>query len=350
VNDSRTGKASAEVTPADHPAVRTGKVGVLLINLGTPEATGYWPMRRYLKEFLSDRRVIETNRLVWWLVLNGIILTVRPKKSGHAYDKIWNRELDESPLKTITRSQAEKLAARLGGGARIIVDWGMRYGLPALGERLQALKMQGCERILLVPLYPQYSASTTATALDKAYEALQAMRWQPAIRTLPPYYDHPAYISALTKSLKAHLDGLGWMPDLILASFHGLPESYFAAGDPYYCHCRKTARLLAEKLGLQQEQLQVVFQSRFGKAEWLKPYAQSTVEGLPAKGVKRLAMIMPGFSADCVETLEEVAIGLRDTFIAAGGEKFAAVPCLNDSTWSIDLIEALVRQELAGWI
>jgi ferrochelatase len=336
--------------PAGHPPVKTGRIGVLLINLGTPEATSYWPMRRYLKEFLSDRRVIEANRAVWWFILNGIILTTRPSRSGHAYEKIWNKELDESPLKTITRGQAQKLATRFKGSDRLLVDWGMRYGEPALGGRIRALQEEGCERILLFPLYPQYSATTTATALDKAYETLQGMRWQPAIRAVPAYHDDPAYIAAISESLKAHLKQLPWSPDLILASFHGLPKSYLLAGDPYHCHCQKTARLLREKMRLSSDQLQLVFQSRFGKAEWLKPYAQETVEGLPEKGVKKLVMIMPGFSADCVETLEEVAIGLKETFLEAGGEAFSAVPCLNDSELSIDLIETLVRRELAGWI
>jgi ferrochelatase len=323
---------------------------VLLINLGTPEATSYWPMRRYLKEFLSDRRVIEVNPALWWVILNGIILTTRPKRSGHAYDKIWNRERNESPLKTVTRSQAEKLAERLAGHPAVIVDWGMRYGLPPVGERIKALKEQGCDRILLFPLYPQYSASTTATALDACYDALKEIRWQPAIRTVPPYYDHPAHIDALARSLEQHLTSLDWQPDLILASFHGLPKEYFLAGDPYHCHCMKTARLLRERLNLSEDKLQVVFQSRFGKAEWLKPYAQDTVEELPSRGVKKLVMITPGFAADCVETLEEVAIGLKESFEAKGGERFSTVKCLNDSADSIAMLETIVSQELQGWL
>ncbi len=335
--------------PPDHPKVSHGKVGVLLLNLGTPEATSYWPMRRYLKEFLSDRRVIEVNRALWWVILNGIILTSRPGRSGKAYDKIWNHALNESPLKTITRGQCEKLQAALKDHPDVVVDWAMRYGKPSVKERIDALQMQGCDRILFAPLYPQYSAATTATALDKCFEALQGMRWQPAIRSVPPYYDQPAYIEALAKSLKRHIRNLPWKPDMILASFHGLPLEYLTKGDPYYCHCMKTARLLREKMKLSPEQLQVVFQSRFGRAEWLQPYAQGTVEGLPAKGVKNLVMIMPGFSADCVETLEEVAIGLAETFKHAGGSNFSAVPCLNDSPASIEMLEVLVRQELQGW-
>lgn len=338
------------VLPPGHPPFKVGKIGVLLINLGTPEGTSYWPMRRYLKEFLSDRRVIEVNPVLWWVLLNGIILTTRPRKSGHAYEQIWNRELNESPLKTITRSQTAKLAARLEGLPQVIVDWGMRYGLPPVGERIAALKEQGCDRILLFPLYPQYSASTTATALDKAYDALKTMRWQPAVRTVPPYFDNPAHIEGLAQSLTAHLKTLDWEPDMILASFHGLPKDYFMAGDPYHCQCLKTARLLAEKLGLPREKLQVAFQSRFGKAEWLQPYAQETVEQLPGKGVKKLLMITPGFASDCVETLEEVAIGLKETFEEAGGEQFSVVPCLNDSEPSITMLERLVRHELQGWI
>jgi ferrochelatase len=339
-----------QILPSGHPPFKIGKIGVLLINLGTPEATSYWPMRRYLKEFLSDRRVIETNRALWWVILNGIILTTRPKKSGHAYEQIWNRERNESPLKTITRGQAEKLAVRLADLVDVVVDWGMRYGLPATGDRIKVLKDQGCDRILLFPLYPQYSATTTATALDKAYETLMQMRWQPAIRTVPPYFDQPSHIEALAVSLERHLKSLDWAPDLILASFHGLPKDYFMAGDPYHCHCMKTARLLSARLGLPREKLQVVFQSRFGKAEWLQPYAQQTVEGLPGKGVKNLVMVMPGFASDCVETLEEVAIGLAGTFREHGGQNFSAAPCLNDAEESIIMLEDLVRRELAGWI
>jgi ferrochelatase len=336
--------------PSDHPKVKRGKIGVLLLNLGTPEATSYWPMRRYLKEFLSDPRVIEVNPVLWWFILNGVILTFRPQKSGKAYEKIWNKALNESPLKTITRGQSEKLQEALKDRPEIIVDWAMRYGQPPVATRIEALKAQGCDRILLVPLYPQYSAATTATALDKCFDALKNMRWQPAIRSVPPYFDHPAYIDALAKSLKQHIKNLQWKPDLILASFHGLPQEYVTKGDPYYYHCVKTADLLREKMKLSPEQLQVVFQSRFGRAEWLRPYAQGTVEGLPAKGVKNLVMIMPGFSADCVETLEEVAIGLDETFKHAGGANFSVVPCLNDSAESIDMLEKLVRRELQGWL
>lgn len=333
----------------DFSAEGQGRIGVLIVNLGTPEATSYWPMRRYLKEFLSDPRVVETNRLLWWFILNGIVLTIRPKRSGHAYDKIWNRERDESPLKTITRAQAEKLGRELAGDGPIVVDWGMRYGLPPVGERLAALKDAGCERILVFPLYPQYSASTTATVADKVFEAMASLRWQPTLRFVPPYYAQDPHIDALAHSVTSHLDSLDFVPDVILASYHGLPESYVAAGDPYYDHCRETTRLLRTKLGLPEEKLRMVFQSRFGKTEWIKPYAQDTVAALPGQGVRNLAMIMPGFAADCVETLEEVAIGLAETFRENGGENFTAVPCLNESDASIAMLAALIRKEISGW-
>jgi ferrochelatase len=327
-----------------------GRIGVLIVNLGTPEATSYWPMRRYLKEFLSDARVVETNRFLWWFILNGIILTIRPKRSGHAYEKIWNRDRNESPLKTITRAQAEKLSVELAGDGPILVDWGMRYGLPPVGERLRALKEQGCDRVLIFPLYPQYSAATTATVADRVFETMATLRWQPALRFVPPYFAEPVHIEALAQSTAAHLAGLGWTPDVILASFHGRPESYVAKGDPYYRHCQETTRLLREKLNMPETKLRLVFQSRFGRTEWIKPYAQDTVAGLPAQGVRNLVMVMPGFAADCVETLEEVAIGLAETFRENGGLNFSAVPCLNDSVMSIAMMAFIIRKELAGWL
>lgn len=336
--------------PPNHPPILPRKTGLLIMNLGTPEATDYWSMRRYLKEFLSDRRVIELPRLLWWPILNLIILSFRPTKSGRAYVQIWNKELNESPLKTYTRAQAQKVSLALAGRGKLVVDWAMRYGQPPVKERLEALKAAGCSKIVLFPLYPQYSAATTATALDKAYEALQVMRWQPSIRTVPPYFDHPAYIDAIAASLKKYMDGLSWKPDRILLAFHGLPREYLDKGDPYHCHCQKTARLVREKLGMSADFAQIVFQSRFGKAEWLKPYAQDTVEGLPAQGVKNLLMISPGFSSDCVETLEELAIGLQETFHDNGGDNFAVVPCLNDSADSIAMLARLAQDELAGWM
>ena len=336
--------------PPGHPPIPPKKIGLLLINLGTPEATDFWSMRAYLKEFLSDPRVIEVNRVLWWLILNGVILNIRPQRSGHAYDKIWNREKNESPLKTFTRAQAEKLAVAMQGDGRLVVDWAMRYGKPSIGERLQNLREQGCDKIVLMPLYPQYSAATTATALDRAYETLQAMRWQPAIRTVPPYFENEAYIDALAGSLKTHLASLDWKPDRILIAFHGLPREYLDKGDPYHCHCQKTARLLRQKLGFSADFAQLVFQSRFGRAEWLKPYAQDTVEALPAQGVKNLVMISPGFSSDCVETLEELAIGLKETFEDNGGQNFSVVPCLNDGEDSINLLKGLAQNELQGWL
>ena len=347
-------KPPAHQLPANHQKIPATKVGILLINLGTPEGTSYWPMRRYLKEFLSDPRVIETNRALWWLILNGIILSFRPTKSGHAYKQIWNNELDESPLKTITRGQSDKLNEAFAGESEImpeiITDWAMRYGHPSTASVITRMKDAGCDRILLCPLYPQYSAATTATANDKAFEALRHMRWQPAVRTLPPYHDHPAYITALTDSLTAHLKTLDWQPDTIIASFHGLPESYLTKGDPYHCHCHKTARLIREQLGWSDDYLIVTFQSRFGKAEWLKPYTDKTIGQLAQDGRKSVVVITPGFSADCVETLEEIAIGVAEMFKEAGGENFSVVPCLNDSPGSVEMLKALVRQELAGWI
>lgn len=340
----------ARYTPKGHPTPAIGKVGVLLLNLGTPDGTDYWSMRRYLKEFLSDRRVIEVNPVLWWFILNGPVLTKRPFSSGEAYRSIWNEEKDKSPLRTITRAQAGKLGQALKGKKQIVVDWAMRYGNPSTNSRIEALKAQGCERILLFALYPQYAAATTATAYDKAFEALQAMRWQPAVRTVPPYHDDPAYIDALAASLRHEVAKLKWKPEVILASFHGLPVEYFMKGDPYHCHCARTTRLLREKLNWGEDKLRMTFQSRFGKAEWLQPYTDKTVEALAKDGVKSMAIVTPGFAADCVETLEEIAVENSDIFKEHGGEHFAAIPCLNDTPEGMKVIEAVVKRELAGWV
>ena len=328
-----------------------GRIGVLLVNLGTPDATDYWSMRRYLKEFLSDRRVIEENRLKWWLVLNLIILTVRPARKGRDYDKIWNKARDESPLKTITRSQSEKLEEMLEKvDKRIRVDWAMRYGNPSIRSRLEALVAQDCERILLVPLYPQYAAATTATVCDEAFRALARLRLQPTLRVAAPYYAELVYIDALANSLNEALTKLPFKPDVIVASYHGMPEDYVAKGDPYYRHCSETTALLRRKLKLSEEQLIMTFQSRFGTAEWIKPYTDATVRALAEKGVKNLAVIMPGFAADCLETLEEIAMENAEIFKHAWGQNFAAIPCLNDSPGGMAVIRDVVVRELKGWI
>jgi ferrochelatase len=342
-----------EVVPAHRPPrhrlVAIGRIGVLLVNLGSPLGSDFRSVRRYLKQFLSDRRVIEVWRPLWWLILNGLVLTTRPRKTGEAYEAVWNHADGEAPLVTITRRQAEKLGGRLANDG-VLVDWAMRYGQPAIGERLAAMKQAGAERILLAPLYPQYSAATTATANDAAFAELAGMRWQPAVRTLPPYYDAPAYIDALAEAMTADLARLEFEPEVVLASFHGLPKAYLDKGDPYHCHCQKTARLLREKLGWPAERLRVTFQSRFGAAEWLQPYTDATIVELARQGVRRMAVVMPGFSADCLETLEEIAIRGAESFGEHGGEAFAALPCLNDGIPGMDLIEALVRRELSGWL
>jgi ferrochelatase len=336
------------------------KIGVLLVNLGTPDATDYWSMRRYLAEFLSDRRVIETPRWIWWPILNLIILSFRPKRSGRNYAAIWDKELNEGPLKTITRSQSEKLAQLLSGEAeaggiggeppQILVDWAMRYGNPPIKAGIDKLQAQGCTRLLLVPLYPQYAAATSATVCDEAFEALMEMRWQPALRVAPPYYAEPFYIEALTASLKAELARLDFAPEVILVSFHGVPQAYVDQGDPYFEHCKETWRLLRERLELTPEQCRLSFQSRFGPAKWLQPYTDQTVKTLARQGIKRLAVITPGFAADCLETIEEIGKENRDYFLANGGEKFVRVPCLNDSEAGMKVIFALVKRELAGWV
>jgi ferrochelatase len=351
MNDASSDAVAGAHRPPGHPPVKSGKIGVLIANLGTPDATDYGSMRRYLKEFLSDKRVIEDNSLTWKLVFNLIILTRRPASKGRDYDSIWNRELNESPLKTVTRSQAQKLAASLApADPRIEVDWGMRYGNPSVGSAIDALVEKGCDRILFVPLYPQYAAATTATACDAAFRHLMTMRWQPTLRVAPPYHDQPVYIEALASSMREELAKLSFKPDVILASFHGIPQDYFDKGDPYYCHCAKTTRLLRDALGMSEEQLRMTFQSRFGTAEWIKPYTDKTVEALAQSGVKNLAIVTPGFSADCLETLEEIAVENGDIFKHAGGVNFAAIPCLNDSPQGMAVIRDVVLRELQGWV
>lgn len=349
---------TSAVLPEDHPEVAQGKVGILLVNLGTPDGTDYRSMRRYLSQFLSDRRVIELPRVLWQPLLQTVILSRRPQRSGEAYEKIWNKEQDESPLRTITRRQAEKVAQRFtgnnGSSPEVLVDWAMRYGTPSIEERLKRLNEAGCRRILIFPLYPQYSAATTASACDMAFRAMMKLRWQPSLRTAPPYHDEPAYIAALGASVHEHLAQLSQWPERILVSFHGLPQENLDKGDPYHCHCQKTARLLGEylsqDLGNDCPPLQIVFQSRFGPKEWLQPYADVTTAELARQGTKRLAVISPGFAADCVETLEELNIGLRETFLDNGGEEFTYIPCLNDSLAHIDMLTGLLRRELSGWI
>ncbi len=329
--------------PADHPAIAAPRIGVLIVNLGTPDAAEAGAVRRYLAEFLADPRVVEIPKLVWKPILHGIILRTRPKKSAHAYSLVWRD--DGSPLAAITRLQAGALKDVFGPD--VMVEHAMRYGRPAIADTLAAMKAAGCERILIAPLYPQYCAATTATANDAAFAALAAMRWQPAIRTLPPYYDDPAYIGALQQSVEASLAALPFAPDAIVASFHGMPARTLALGDPYHCHCQKTARMLGEALG---RDLIVSFQSRFGRAKWLEPATDVTLAGLPAKGMKRVAVVAPGFSADCLETLEELAIRGRQSFLEAGGTDFAYLPCLNNDRPGIEMLRFLLQRELAGWI
>jgi len=335
---------------AGSPPVGQGRIGVLLANLGTPDGTDYWSMWRYLREFLSDPRVIELNKAVWYPILYGAVLTTRPQKAGANYRKIWNRERDESPLRTISRAQAEKLAAAFADEPRVAVEWGMRYGNPSMESAVKSLIAQGCDRILTFPLYPQFSATTTATANDQLYRALMKIRHMPAVRSAPPYYDDPAYIEALARSVETHLAGLDFEPEVVLASYHGIPKSYYEKGDPYPEHCLETTRLLRERLGWDEKRLITTFQSLFGKAEWIKPYTDRTVERLAAEGVKRIAIVNPGFSADCIETLEEIDGEVREIFLHAGGERFSHIPCLNDSEDGMAMLETLVRRELAGWL
>jgi ferrochelatase len=334
------------------PALQPGaqRVGVLLVNLGTPDTADARGVRVYLKEFLSDARVIEDQGLIWKVVLNGIILRTRPRAKARDYLKIWNTEKNESPLKTITRSQGDKLAAALSDRSHVVVNWAMRYGNPSMQSRIEAMIAQGCDRILVVPLYPQYSASTSATVCDEAFRVLARLRNQPTLRVTPPYYVDEAYIEALATSIETHVAALPFKPELIVASFHGMPKSYVEKGDPYQSHCVATTEALRRRLGMDETKLLLTFQSRFGFAEWLQPYTDKTMERLAKEGVRSIAVVTPGFSADCLETLEEIAQENAEIFEEHGGEHFAAIPCLNDSEPGMDVIRTLVLRELQGWI
>jgi ferrochelatase len=343
--------ALAPTAEAEQPGVSAARIGVLIVNLGTPEGTDFWSMRRYLKEFLSDPRVIENNSLLWKLIFHVGILTLRPRFKGRDYEKIWNREKNESPLKTITRAQSEKLGERLTAvEPNIVTDWAMRYGQPSIASRLTALVEQGCDRIAIVPLYPQYAAATTATVADEVFRTLMTMRRQPTVRFAPAYYNDPVYIEAVVSSMTASLAKLQWQPDVILASFHGIPQEYVDKGDPYQAQCIETVRLMRENLGLDDKSFMLTFQSRFGRTEWIRPYTDETVKRLAKEGVKNLAVITPGFSADCLETLEEIAVENAHIFKENGGKNFCAIPCLTDSDPGMAVISHLALRELQGWL
>ncbi|TCQ77669.1 ferrochelatase [Ochrobactrum sp. BH3] len=344
---SETEKVTANLSTS---GIKQPKVGVLLVNLGTPDGTSYAPMRRYLAEFLSDRRVIEWPRLLWYPILYGIVLNTRPKRSGALYDRIWNREKNESPLRTYTRAQGEKLAVALKDHPNVIVDWAMRYGQPSIEEVTDRLLKQGCERIVMFPLYPQYSATTTATVNDKFFEVLMKKRFMPAVRTIPSYEVEPVYIEALARSIEKHLATLDFKPEVILASYHGIPKSYSDKGDPYRSQCLETSRLLRARLGMDDKQFRSTFQSRFGPEEWLQPYTDETLEELAKQGVKSVAVLNPGFVVDCLETVDEIGHEAAEAFHEAGGENFSHIPCLNDSEEGMKIIETLVRRELQGWV
>ena len=355
---AESGVAPAEVNrsaenaniPENHPRMKFGRVGVLLVNLGTPDGTSYWPMRRYLQEFLTDRRVIEWPRAIWYPILYGIVLLTRPGRKGKDYATIWNEERDESFLRTYTRSQSDKLAERFSGVDKVSVDWAMRYGNPSIASKIDALIDQGCDRILLFPLYPHYAAATTATVNDKAFQHLMTLRWMPAVRTVPQYHDEAVYIDALACSIEEHLAQLDFVPEKVIASYHGIPESYHKKGDPYHCQCHKTTRLLQERLGWEDGRLMTTFQSRFGPEEWLQPYTDKTIEKLAQDGIKNIAVFNPGFVSDCLETLEEIAGEAHEIFEEHGGENFTHIPCLNDSEHGMRVIEAVAKRELMGWV
>ncbi len=327
----------------DHPKINYGKTGILLVNLGTPDSTNWWDIRKYLREFLSDRRVIEVNPIVWKIILNIFILTFRPSKTAHAYKKIWRKDTNESPLLYFTKLQASKLNNKISSD-KVLVDFAMRYGNPSIKSKLYKLQENGCENIVILPLYPQYAAATTATVCDEVYRSLMGMRWQPSLQIIPHYESEPIYIDALINSIENKIKEIKWKPDLILSSYHGIPKSYFDKGDPYQCYCQKTTRLMKEKFS--KIEIQTTFQSRFGPQEWLTPYTDKTIESLPDKGVKNLLVICPGFVSDCVETLEEINIQGRESFLKNGGKNFDLIPCLNAQPDHIKLFEKLVTNYL----
>ncbi|GJL90694.1 ferrochelatase [Hyphococcus sp.] len=329
-----------------HPIIPESKIGVLLVNLGTPEASDAGAVRRYLREFLSDKRIVDLPRALWLPILYGVILNIRPAATARNYAKIWRKESNESPLRYFTRRQSDLLGEKLDGA---VVDWAMRYGNPSVASRLEAMKQDGCERILVIPLYPQYSATTTASVADAVFAAVKTMRWQPAIRMAPAFHDEAKYIEALAGVARRHLATQSTQPERVVISFHGLPQRYFDAGDPYYCHCAKTARLLHTEMGWTEDFAPLTFQSKFGREKWLEPSTEETIKRLAGDGVKSLAVIMPGFVSDCIETLEEIDIAARQTFMAAGGETFTSIPCLNDAPEMEILLEHLARRETAGW-
>ena len=327
----------------DHPKVNYGKTGVLIVNLGTPDSTSWLDIRKYLKEFLSDRRVIEVNPFIWQVILNLFILTFRPSKTAKAYKEIWMKDKNMSPLRFFTESQAHKLSEKIGN-ENLIVDFAMRYGNPSIKNKINDLHEKGCENLIVLPLYPQYAAATTATVCDEVYRTLMKMRWQPNLKIIPHYESEPLYIDAIKNSIEKKISEISWKPDLIIASYHGIPKKYFDKGDPYHCYCHKTTRLISEKYS--DIKIMTTFQSRFGPQEWLQPYTDKTFEALPKEGKKNILVICPGFSSDCVETLEEISIQGKESFIKSGGENFEMIPCLNDNEDHISLFKHLISKNL----
>ena len=327
----------------EHPPVKFGKTGVLIVNLGTPNSTSWFDIRKYLKEFLSDRRVIEVNPIIWQIILNVFILTFRPSKTAKAYKEIWMKDKNISPLLYYTQKQAEKLSSTMSE-RDLIIDYAMRYGNPSIKSKIATLHEQGCENLIILPLYPQYAAATTATVCDEVYRTLMKMRWQPSLKIVPHYESDPLYIEALVNSLDKKINEINWKPDLILASYHGIPQKYFDKGDPYHCYCHKTTRLISEKFN--SIEIKTTFQSRFGPEKWLQPYTDKTLESLPREGKKNILAICPGFSSDCVETLEEIQIQGKESFLNSGGENFDMVPCLNDNDDHIDLLKSLIQKNI----